>query len=134
MALWDGPHVELKCQSVRSITFFASNSLHNHGGQKYLCACHNPKNFKQIHWNQLFCVMYSLTVMLSISTRTIASKNIDDITKNLYWLGGFSYNKTTKWLSPIHAHSFLLTQFLLGSIQVKMMDWAWVRLNLHFVK
>ena len=37
---------------------------------------HNTNNFEQIHWNQLFCGMYGLVVMLSFST----SKNIDEIT------------------------------------------------------
>ena len=40
--------------------------------------CHNSKNFEQIHWNQLFCRMYGLAVMLSISTRT-TSKTINKI-------------------------------------------------------
>ena len=35
------------------------------------------KNFEQIHRNQLFCGMYGLAVMLSISTWT-TSKNIDE--------------------------------------------------------
>ena len=32
------------------------------------CPCYNTKNFEQIHWNQLFCGMYGLAVMLTIST------------------------------------------------------------------
>jgi hypothetical protein len=35
LALSDEPNFELKCQSVRrDMTFLASNSLHNLGGQK----------------------------------------------------------------------------------------------------
>ena len=41
--------------------------------------CH-PK-LEQIHWNQLFCGMYGLAVMLSFSTRT-TSKNIDEISRD----------------------------------------------------
>ena len=33
---------------------------------------------EKIHWNQLFCGMYDLAVMLSI-TRQTNSKNIDEI-------------------------------------------------------
>ena len=39
------------------------------------------KEFEQIHWNQLFCGIYGLAVMLSISTWT-TSTNIDEIKKN----------------------------------------------------
>ena len=51
-----------------AIKFLASNSLHNHWGQKWLCPCHNAKNFEQTHWNQLFFGMYGLAVILSISS------------------------------------------------------------------
>ena len=40
--------------------------------------CHNTKNFEQIHWNQLFCGMCGLAVMLSIP-RLTTSKNIDEM-------------------------------------------------------
>ena len=58
--------------------FLASNSLHNHGGQKLLCQCYNRNNFEQIHWNKLFCGMYGLAVMLSIPRQT-TSRNINEI-------------------------------------------------------
>ena len=69
---WKPPKCELP------IMFLASNSVHNHEGQKYLCPCHNSKNFEQIHWNQIFCRMYGLAVMLSIS-RLTTSKTINKI-------------------------------------------------------
>ena len=34
---------------------------------------------EQIHSNQLFCGMYGLAMMLSISTQATSSKDIDDI-------------------------------------------------------
>ena len=36
------------------------------------------REFEQIHWNQVFCEVYGLAVMLSISKLT-ASKSIDEI-------------------------------------------------------
>jgi hypothetical protein len=54
----------------QDIVFLASNSLYNLGGQKRSCPCYNPKNFEQIHWRKLFCRMYGLAVILSISTWT----------------------------------------------------------------
>jgi hypothetical protein len=47
--------------------FLASNSLHEVRGQKWSCPCYNPKNFEQIYCSKLFCRMYGLAVMLSIS-------------------------------------------------------------------
>ena len=44
----------------------------------YYVTCHNRKNFAQFFWNQLFCGMFCLAMMLSIP-RFSTSKNIDEI-------------------------------------------------------
>ena len=82
--LWDEQNVGLKCQTVRrDIVFLASNSLHNLGSQNLSCPCYHPKNFEQIHWSKLFCKMYGLPVMLSISTWT-NSKNINKMNPRIF--------------------------------------------------
>ena len=41
--------------------------------------------FQQIHWNNIFCRMYGLALMLSVATRT-PLKNIDKIVDwNEFW-------------------------------------------------
>ena len=69
MALWDEPNIEC----ALAIAFLASNSLHNHGGQKLSCPSYNTKNFEQIHCNKLFCGMFGLAMMPSISTLDVFS-------------------------------------------------------------
>ena len=71
-------HWEKVPKRALAIMCFASNNLHNHEGKKLSCPSQNTKNFEQIHWNQIFCWMYGLAMMLSIS-RLTTSKNIDEI-------------------------------------------------------
>ena len=96
-----------------AIVFLASNSLHLDTNQdflhkkwylglqkvkKWLCTCYNTKNFEQIHWSKMFCRMYCLAAMLSVTTPT-TSKNIAtkfySIDTNLLWFG------TQFWVSNL---------------------------------
>ena len=119
------------CSRIQDMTlwaFLASNSLHNHGCQKLTCPCYNTKNFEQFHWNKLFCGIYGLAVMLSISTRT-TSKNIDKIfnlttTDDLICISGMIFlcscnYETLAWnLIFFLSNSFLFFLFWILSIDI----------------
>ena len=65
--LWDHPNLELKCQSVRTpIQFLAANSLHKLRGEKKLCS-----EFWTNYSNKIFCRIYGLAMMLTISRSNI---------------------------------------------------------------
>ena len=87
LCLWDKENIEFKCQSVHwdivflpLTTSITSEVKNNHA---HVTTHYDTKNSKQIHWNQIFCRMSSLTVMFSISRRT-ASKNINE-KSFIYW-------------------------------------------------
>ena len=65
------PKIELECQSVHS-PLTASITMEVKNNYAYVTT-------QRIHWNKLFDGMYSLAVMMSISTRT-TSKTIDKMT------------------------------------------------------
>ena len=56
-----------------------SNSLKNLRGQKGSCPCYHKRHLQQIHWNQIFCRMYGLSVIGSVPTSTTSRSIINKI-------------------------------------------------------
>ena len=54
------------------------------------------KEIEQINWSQIFCRMYGLAMMLSISTRT-SNKNIDKIRKKKIVDSEFDIGENIWW-------------------------------------